>query len=115
MRSIHVIFTLHSYYLSMNIVSRITLRFSLVAILLLAPAAIGKEGLPVIVASVSPVKIRPVEEGGMGIPYQDIIVMNPTLSAAPEKTERLMPPAEKPLPMPFPSLGMEGSHQNALP
>jgi hypothetical protein len=75
---------------------------------MLIPVAIGKEGLPVIAASVSPVKIRPVEEGGMVIPYQDIIVMNPTLSAAPGKTERLISPAEEPLPMPSPSLGMEG-------
>ena len=58
---------------------------------MLAPIAIGKEGLPVIAASVSPIKIRPAEEGGMLIPYQDIIVMNPELSAAAGKTERLMP------------------------
>jgi hypothetical protein len=91
----------------MNIVHRIATRFCIVAALLLIPVAIGKEGLPVIAASVSPVKIRPVEEGGLKIPYQDIIVMNPSLSAALAKTNKVMAPAEKPLPRPFQSLGME--------
>lgn len=65
---------------------------------MLAPAAISKEGLPVINAPTSPVKVKPVEEGGMSIPFQDIIVMNPSLSAAPGKTEWLMPPPDDPLP-----------------
>jgi hypothetical protein len=56
----------------------------------LAPISIGTEGVPVIAAPVSPVKVRPVDEGGMIIPYQDIFVMNPSMSAGADKTERLM-------------------------
>jgi len=69
------------------------------AVLMLAPVAIGNERLPVIAAPTSPVKVKPVEEGGMVIPYQDIIVMNPSLSAAPGKTESLMPSPDEPLPV----------------
>jgi hypothetical protein len=83
----------------MIVVHRIAIRFSLIAVLMLAPVAIGKEGIPVIPALASPVKVRPAEEGGMVIPYQDIIVMNPELSAAPGKTERLMPSPDEPLPV----------------
>jgi hypothetical protein len=63
---------------------------SLVAPLWLVPMPIGTEGVPVIAAPVTPVKVRPIEEGGMDIPYQDIIVMNPLLSAKADQTKKLM-------------------------
>jgi hypothetical protein len=58
---------------------------------------IGTEGVPVIAAPATPVKVRPVEEGGMDIPFQDIIVMNPALSARADKTGGLEPWPEEPL------------------
>jgi hypothetical protein len=74
-----------------------TILFFLAAPLWLAPISIGTEGVPVIVAPVSPVKVRPVEEGGMEIPYQDIFVMNPSLSAGADQTEGLGAWPEEPL------------------
>lgn len=43
------------------------------------------------------VAIRPVDPGGMVIPYQGIFVMNPSLSAKADKTEGLMAAPEEPL------------------
>jgi hypothetical protein len=92
-------FKLVTYALRMRkgITTPKTILFFLAAPLWLAPIPIGKEGLPVIAAPVSPVKVRPVEEGGMDIPYQGIIVMNPSLSAGADKTEGLMAGPEEPL------------------
>jgi hypothetical protein len=83
----------------MSSVSRIAIGFGLVAILMLSPFPTSTKEVPLITAPDSPIKVRPVEEGGKAIPYQNIIVMNPTLSAAPGKTERLMAPPENPLPV----------------
>ena len=63
----------------------------------LAPISIGTEGVPVIAAPVTPVKVRPIEEGGMDIPYQGVFVMNPSLSAGADQTEVLMAGPEEPL------------------
>ncbi|MBT4934830.1 MAG: hypothetical protein HOJ87_07920 [Rhodospirillaceae bacterium] len=45
----------------------------------------------------TPVKVRPIDPGGMEIPYQGIIVMNPSLTAEPEQTVNLMPSPEEPM------------------
>jgi cell division septation protein DedD len=57
---------------------------------------------PVLRADPSPTKIRPEQPGGMQVPHQDKLVyerLNPA-TAGQERTERLLPPAEAPLPRP---------------
>jgi hypothetical protein len=71
--------------------------FFLAAPLWLTPIPIGTEGVPVIAAPLSPVKVRPVVKGGMDIPYQGVFVMNPSLSAGADQTEVLMAGPEEPL------------------
>lgn len=68
--------------------------------MMLIPSAQDSERLPVISASVTPIKVRPADPGGMKIPFQDIIIMNPTLSASADKPHRLQTPPEAPLPLP---------------
>jgi hypothetical protein len=58
---------------------------------------------PLIKADTAPTKVRPEQPGGMDVPHQDALVLN-TLPDA-DKTgaapvERLLPPAETPLPRP---------------
>src|SRR5690606_9375155 len=50
---------------------------------------------PVIQASTTPEKVKPVEEGGMQVPNQEATVLNP--GASQPKTEVLMPPPEQPV------------------
>jgi hypothetical protein len=71
--------------------------FFVVAPLCFAPVSIDREGVPVISAPATPVKVRPVAEGGKVIPFQDIFVMNPSLSARADQTERLGAWPEEPL------------------
>lgn len=59
--------------------------------------------VPVITAERDPVKERPAEPGGMDVPNRNIEVFNRiTPDAQPQKVERLLPPAETPLPRPAP-------------
>ncbi len=60
----------------------------------LAPLPLNGRDIPVIAAQTTPVKVKPADPGGMVIPYQDIFVMNPSLSARAEQTTSLMPSTE---------------------
>jgi len=66
-----------------------------------APAA-----TPLIKADNGPTKVRPDQPGGMDVPHQDKLVLN-TLpegdKAGNPPVERLLPPAETPLPRPTPT------------
>ena len=58
---------------------------------------------PLIKADTAPTKVRPEQPGGMDVPHQDALVLNNLPDA--DKTgaapvERLLPPAETPLPRP---------------
>jgi cell division septation protein DedD len=57
--------------------------------------------MPVIHADDSPVKVPPVDPGGMTVPDQNIYVLNGT-RAADSRVEQLLPPPETPLPRPTP-------------
>ena len=60
---------------------------------------------PLIKAQKGPTKVRPKETGGMQVPNRDKQVygrLNPKERS--DKIERLLPPAEKVLPLPMPSL-----------
>ncbi|MEJ0070214.1 MAG: SPOR domain-containing protein [Pseudomonadota bacterium] len=58
---------------------------------------------PLIKADTGPTKVRPEQPGGMEVPHQDKLVLNslpdPDKTGAPP-VERLLPPAETPLPRP---------------
>ncbi len=57
--------------------------------------------VPVIRASVDPVKVRPEKPGGMEVPNQDKLVYERLQGTrAKPRVERLLPPPEKPLPPP---------------
>ena len=58
------------------------------------------ESLSVISAPASPVKVRPVDPGGMKIPYRDITVLNPEPIEAPKPSIHLRPPPEEPIAFP---------------
>ena len=76
---------------------RKSILLALVAPLWLAPIPIETGGVPVIAASPSPVKVKPTDPGGIAIPYQGIFVMDPSLSAGADQTERLMAAPEEAL------------------
>jgi|APSaa5957512535_1039671.scaffolds.fasta_scaffold509593_1 hypothetical protein len=74
-----------------------TLFLCVFVLLWLAPVTLDGRDVPVISAMTTPVKVRPIDPGGMEIPYQGIIVMNPSLTAEPEQTVNLMPSPEEPM------------------
>lgn len=90
------------------------LRFALVGLLLIGFGGLvlyayswgtgdpAPEELPVVAAPEGPEKERPESPGGMEVPYQDTMVLNP--GGQPEEgVERLLPPPEEPrLPAPEP-------------
>jgi cell division septation protein DedD len=57
--------------------------------------------VPIIRANLDPVKVRPAKPGGMEVPNQDKLVYERLQGGrAKPRVERLLPPAEKPLPPP---------------
>ncbi len=64
---------------------------------------VNTEDLPVIRADARPFKVSPQEPGGMDVPNRDKLVYSRLkgVAGAPE-VERLLPPAETPLPLPAP-------------
>ena len=50
-----------------------------------------------ILAPISPIKVRPADPGGMKIPYQNITVLNPEPPEVAEPLIHLRPPPETPL------------------
>ncbi|MFT5538606.1 MAG: cell division septation protein DedD [Alphaproteobacteria bacterium] len=57
--------------------------------------------VPVISADTQPVKVRPAEPGGLKVPNRGMKVFERmTPGAEPQKIERLLPPAEKPMGLP---------------
>jgi len=62
----------------------------------------GDGAVPVVSAPEGPVKRRPVEEGGIEVPFQDKLVYERLNRAAPEteQVERLLPPPETPMARP---------------
>jgi hypothetical protein len=52
-------------------------------------------------ADTRPLKIKPTDPGGMDVPDQDMMVLNP--DKAKPKVEQLLPPPETPLPRPVPA------------
>jgi cell division septation protein DedD len=59
----------------------------------------GSGGVPLIRADERPTKVKPEQPGGMEVPDQDKLIYNPTRKVV----ERLLAPAEKPMPRPAPS------------
>ncbi|MBI4184999.1 MAG: hypothetical protein HY521_13495, partial [Proteobacteria bacterium] len=60
--------------------------------------------VPVVRADTAPIKVKPAEPGGMQVPNRDKLVYDAGSGARPEpKVERLLPPAETPLPPPAPT------------
>ena len=73
----------------------------------------GAGQLPVIIADISPVKIKPDKPGGAEIPFQDTTVydnLNQGKQKHPQpEVEHLLQPPEQPLPMPVPAAGVTPS------
>ncbi len=61
----------------------------------------GGETVPLIHADTRPVKVAPNTPGGMVVPDQDMMVLNPDHADDP-RVEQLLPPPETPLPRPAP-------------
>lgn len=59
---------------------------------------VQSDGVPLIHADTSPTKVKPDKPGGMAIPDQNVSLYNEKPGVAP--VERLLPPAEQPLPRP---------------
>ena len=64
------------------------------------PANQSGETLPLIKAPAFPIKVRPINPGGMKIPYQDITVLNPGSKDAPRAPIKLRSPPEEPIAFP---------------
>lgn len=57
--------------------------------------------VPLIHADTSPTKLRPEQPGGMEVPFQDKLVFERLGGGGRVPVERLLPPAEEPLPRPL--------------
>jgi hypothetical protein len=70
------------------------------------PIAPAKPDTPVIAGSAEPYKERPVDPGGVDVPFKESLVYNDLKPAPgqtpPQRVERLLPPPEEPLPKPAP-------------
>jgi len=66
-----------------------------------AGPGVNADGVPVITADQRPIKIRPDDRGGMQVPNQDKLVYGRLEQGdGDSKVERLLPPAEQPVPPP---------------
>lgn len=66
-----------------------------------AGSGVNADGVPVITADQRPIKIRPDDRGGMQVPNQDKLVYGRLEQGEGDtKVERLLPPAEQPIPPP---------------
>lgn len=66
-----------------------------------AGSGVSPDGVPVISADQRPIKIRPDDRGGMQVPNQDKLVYGRLEQGDGDaKVERLLPPAEQPVPPP---------------
>ena len=59
----------------------------------------AQDGLPVVVADVTPIRVSPIEPGGMMIPHQDKLILKDLVdqAGAENVTERLIPALEVPI------------------
>ena len=55
---------------------------------------------PMVLAQASAIKVRPTDPGGVMIPYQEIMVLNPSSPEAPEPFINLSPVPEMPVQLP---------------
>jgi len=72
----------------------------------------GNEPVPVITADSTPEKVKPVDEGGLEVPNQDVAILNGENSTAPTEGETVLPAPEQPA---TPPVVLEPAPEVAVP